>query len=137
MGGKEQNARSTHTCSLSVLCKQPRKEAGVIKQNMLVAVEDIKLNSTVFHWPEHIQTVFELSNSRIISKRESLEEDLRKRVSAFEDKLHEYMKEVESFRKKEVSGCIVCMELWFLVKLTIIVQKRSRVPHKLEDFTIR
>ena len=111
MGGKEQNACLTHTCSLSILCKQPRNEAGVINQNMLVAVEDIKLNSTVFHWPEHVQTVFELSNSRIISKRESLEEDLRKRVSAFEDKLHEYMKEVESFRKKEVSGCIICMEL--------------------------
>ncbi|KAL8573170.1 Dynein heavy chain 3, axonemal [Nucella lapillus] len=63
--------------------------------------EDIKLNSTVFHWPEHIQTVFELSNNRMASKRENLEEDLRKRVSAFEDKLGDFMKEVESFKKKE------------------------------------
>ena len=69
----------------------------------LPAVEDIKLNSTVFHWPEHIQTVFELSNSRMATKRENLEEDLRRRVSAFEDRLGEYMKEVESFKKKEVS----------------------------------
>lgn len=63
--------------------------------------EDIKLNSTVFHWPEHIKSVLELSNSRILSRRENLEEDLRKRVSAFEDKLAEYMKEVEQFKRKE------------------------------------
>ena len=70
----------------------------------LILVEDIKLNSTVFHWPEHIHTVFELSNSRINTRREALEEDLRKRVSAFEDKLAEYMKEVDAFRKKEVKS---------------------------------
>ena len=86
-----------------ILLIEHPKELGWLDGNLLVPVEDIKLNSTVFHWPEHIQTVFELSNSRIISKRESLEEDLRKRVSAFEDKLAEYMKELESFRKKEVS----------------------------------
>lgn len=86
-----------------ILLIEHPKELGWLDWNLLVTVEDIKLNSTVFHWPEHIQTVFELSNSRIISKRESLEEDLRKRVSAFEDKLAEYMKELESFRKKEVS----------------------------------
>lgn len=68
-----------------------------------LAVEDIKLNSTVFHWPGHISTVFELSNNRIQSKRESLEEDLRKRILAFEDRLSDFMKEVESFKKKEVS----------------------------------
>nr|KAG5713480.1 hypothetical protein BaRGS_025028 [Batillaria attramentaria] len=63
--------------------------------------EDIKLNSTVFHWPEHIKSVLELSQNRILSRRDNLEEDLRKRVSAFEDKLAEYMKEVEQFKKKE------------------------------------
>ncbi|KAK7111861.1 dynein axonemal heavy chain 3-like isoform X2 [Littorina saxatilis] len=63
--------------------------------------EDIKLNSNVFHWPEHINSVLELSNSRIQTKRENLEEDLKKRVSAFQDRLVEYMKEVDSFKKKE------------------------------------
>ncbi|XP_061175178.1 dynein axonemal heavy chain 3-like [Saccostrea echinata] len=63
--------------------------------------EDIKLNSTVFHWPEHIKTVFELSSSRIANRRDHIEEDLRKRTVAFEEKLNDYMKEVESFKKKE------------------------------------
>ncbi|KAK3579501.1 hypothetical protein CHS0354_028323 [Potamilus streckersoni] len=64
--------------------------------------EDIKLNNTVFHWPNHIKTVFELNQNRIISKREHIEEELRRRVSAFEDKLEKMMKEVESFKKKEI-----------------------------------
>ncbi|XP_041362756.1 dynein heavy chain 3, axonemal-like isoform X2 [Gigantopelta aegis] len=63
--------------------------------------EDIKLNSTVFHWPEHIQTVFDMSQNRIMNKREHIEDDLRKRILAFEDQLNNYMKEVEAYRKKE------------------------------------
>ncbi|KAK6187847.1 hypothetical protein SNE40_005782 [Patella caerulea] len=64
--------------------------------------EDIKLNSTVFHWPEHIRTVFELNQSRIINKREHIEEELRRKVSAFESRLAEYMTKVESYKKKEI-----------------------------------
>ncbi|XP_046326217.1 dynein axonemal heavy chain 3-like [Haliotis rufescens] len=64
--------------------------------------EDIKLNSTVFHWPDHIRTVFELSQNRIVNKRDTIEDHLRKRVSDYEDRLNGYYKEVESFRKKEI-----------------------------------
>ena len=66
------------------------------------SVEDIKLNSTVFGWPEHINTVFELSQSRLLSRRDNVEDDLRKRVSQFEDKLDGYHKEIEGFRNKMV-----------------------------------
>ena len=69
--------------------------------------EDIKLNSTVFHWPEHIKTVFELSQNRIMTRREHAEEELRKKVTSFEEKLNEYNKEIESFRKKEVRFLLI------------------------------
>ena len=68
----------------------------------LLSVEDIKLNSTVFHWPDHITTVFELSQNRISNRRESAEDELRKKVARFEETLEVYNKEIEAFRKKEV-----------------------------------
>ena len=67
-------------------------------------MEDIKLNSTVFHWPEHIDTVFELATTRLAAKREDAEERLRKKVVEFEKKIDGYHKEIESFRKKDVSA---------------------------------
>ena len=65
-------------------------------------VEDIKLNSQVFHWPEHISSVFEVCEKRLNSKREHAEEELKKHVISFEEKLNEYHREIETFRKKEV-----------------------------------
>ena len=65
-------------------------------------VEDIKLNSTVFHWPEHIETVFELATTRLAVKREDAEDRLRRKVVDFEKKIDAYHKEIELFRKKEV-----------------------------------
>ena len=82
---------------MSVLCLHM-----FFKINVIFSDEDIKLNSTVFHWPEHIKTVFELSQNRIMNRREHAEEEVRKKVSQFEDKLGEYQKIVDSFRKKEV-----------------------------------
>ena len=66
--------------------------------------EDIKTNSTVFHWPDHIQTIFEVCRNRLMSRREQAEDELKRRVQRFEDKLNEYGREVDSFRKKEVSA---------------------------------
>ncbi|XP_028395151.1 dynein heavy chain 3, axonemal-like isoform X1 [Dendronephthya gigantea] len=67
-----------------------------------LSFEDIKLNSTVFHWPQHIQKIFELSRNRVGHRRDLAMEDLRKRVKAYEEKLNGYSKEVEAFRKKEI-----------------------------------
>ena len=47
-----------------------------------------------------------------MNKRQQIEEELKVRVTAFEKKLDGYNKEVESFRKKEVSGS---RSLWFRV----------------------
>ena len=37
-----------------------------------------------------------------MNRREHAEEEVRKKVAAFEEKLNDYNKEVESFKKKEV-----------------------------------
>lgn len=60
------------------------------------------MNSTVFHWPDHIKTVFELSATRLQNRHEHAEDELKKHIVRFEEKLEKYMKEVESFRKREV-----------------------------------
>jgi dynein heavy chain len=86
---------------------------------ILLTAEDIKLNSTVFHWPDHIKTVFELSTSRIANRRDHIEEDLRKRTVAFEEKLNDYMKEVESFKKKEVSSHCQVNTVQFIFSLYV------------------
>ena len=57
----------------------------------------------MFHWPDNIKAVFELSQSRILTKREHIEEELRRRTQAYEDRLNDMLKDVESFKKKEVS----------------------------------
>ncbi|XP_059139620.1 dynein axonemal heavy chain 3-like isoform X2 [Physella acuta] len=63
--------------------------------------EDIKLNTVTFHWPAQITNVLEHSQGRIMNKRDQIEEELKKRVAAFEIKIDSYVKEVESFKKKE------------------------------------
>nr|XP_058892896.1 dynein axonemal heavy chain 3 isoform X22 [Kogia breviceps] len=64
--------------------------------------EDIKLNSTLFLWPDQIEDIFENSRNLLLSKRDQAEMDLIKRCSEFEAKLEGYKKELEGFRKREV-----------------------------------
>ncbi|XP_038618403.1 dynein heavy chain 3, axonemal [Tachyglossus aculeatus] len=64
--------------------------------------EDIKLNSTVFLWPDQIEVIFETSRTKLFNKREQAETALIKRCSEFEGKLENYHKEVESFKKRDV-----------------------------------
>jgi len=66
--------------------------------------EDMKLNSQVFHWPEQLQTIFDATANRLQTGREKSEDELKAKVKAFEERLAGYEKEVDSFRKKEVSG---------------------------------
>ncbi|XP_069920753.1 dynein axonemal heavy chain 3 isoform X2 [Oryctolagus cuniculus] len=64
--------------------------------------EDIKLNSTLFLWPDQIEEIFENSQNLLLSKRDQAEMDLIKRCSEFESKLEGYSKELDGFRKREV-----------------------------------
>lgn len=43
------------------------------------AEEDIKLNSTLFLWPDQIEEIFENSQNLLLSKRDQAEMDLIKR----------------------------------------------------------
>ncbi|XP_014652699.1 PREDICTED: dynein heavy chain 3, axonemal [Ceratotherium simum simum] len=65
-------------------------------------LEDIKLNSSLFLWPDQIEDIFENSRNLLLSKRDQAEMDLIKRCSEFESKLEGYNKELEGFRKREV-----------------------------------
>jgi len=84
---------------------------------LCVSVEDIKLNSTVFHWPDSLTTVFEVNQSRLANRRERAEEDLRKKIAAFEEKLAEHNKEIETFQKKEVK-CLLFIKVTWMYLLT-------------------
>lgn len=53
----------------------------------LFPTEDIQLNTRVFQWPKDMASVFELAKTRTGHKRDQVEEDLRKQVDEFEDKL--------------------------------------------------
>ncbi|KAG8145621.1 hypothetical protein E2320_012135 [Naja naja] len=64
--------------------------------------EDIRLNSTVLHWPDGIEDIFDTSRNQLMNRREQVEIALIKRCSEFEALLEGYNKEVESFRKKDV-----------------------------------
>ncbi|XP_044289654.1 dynein axonemal heavy chain 3 isoform X4 [Varanus komodoensis] len=64
--------------------------------------DDIKLNSTVLHWPDEIEVIFETSRTQLMNRRDHVELALIKRCSEFEAVLESYNKEVESFRKKDV-----------------------------------
>ena len=67
------------------------------------------MNSTVFHWPEHIVNVLDLAQARIFSRREGSEDELKKSIAIFEEKLELYTKEIEAFRKKEVRHPVVAL----------------------------
>ena len=41
--------------------------------------EDLKLNSTVFHWPEHIQKIFELSKNRIGHRKDLAMDEVKRK----------------------------------------------------------
>lgn len=49
------------------------------EQGVCFADEDIKLNSTLFLWPDQIEDVFENSRNLLLSKRDQAELDLVKR----------------------------------------------------------
>ncbi|XP_037073993.1 dynein heavy chain 3, axonemal-like [Pollicipes pollicipes] len=63
--------------------------------------DDLALNARVFHWPENIEAVFDLSHSRLRHRRAAAEEALGTRLESFAEKLDEYNKALEAFKKKD------------------------------------
>lgn len=60
----------------------------------------------MFYWPENIESVFELSQTRLQSKRESIEEELKVHLDNFKVYLDDLMKDIESFKRKEVINSV-------------------------------
>ncbi|XP_076842922.1 dynein axonemal heavy chain 3 [Brachyhypopomus gauderio] len=86
-----------------------------------LTAEDIKLNSSVFHWPEQIMSVCETSKDRLATCREHAEERLQKRITELLHDLQSVAKEVETFKKKEV----------------LSVEEMENNVNKLNDLTVR
>ncbi|KAK3571583.1 hypothetical protein QTP86_014552, partial [Hemibagrus guttatus] len=64
--------------------------------------DDIKLNSRVFHWPEHVRNVCEVHKDKLTSQRYHVEDQLRKKIAELEHTLQSVSKDMEVFKKKEV-----------------------------------
>ncbi|NWU12959.1 DYH3 protein, partial [Cephalopterus ornatus] len=64
--------------------------------------DDINLNSSVFHWPDQIQKIFDNSKELSNKRRDHVEMMLIERCSQFEKTLQGYNKELESYKKRDV-----------------------------------
>ncbi|XP_009876528.1 PREDICTED: dynein heavy chain 3, axonemal [Apaloderma vittatum] len=64
--------------------------------------DDIKLNSTVFQWPNQIEIIFEYGRERLHDRRNRAEMALVERCSQFEETLEGYNTEVESYKKRDI-----------------------------------
>ncbi|KAH8862796.1 Dynein heavy chain 3, axonemal [Schistosoma japonicum] len=68
----------------------------------LLSFDDIKLNSTLFNWPEQILTIIDNTNTRLTALRENAEEDLKQRVKDLEKRILNSWDRVNLMRRREV-----------------------------------
>ena len=73
------------------------------KNNNLLKDEDIKLNSTVFFWPELVMQILEKNQLRLQALREKTEDRLKDRLNKFDEKLKDLLKKVEAYKTIGVS----------------------------------
>lgn len=65
----------------------------------IMPIDDLKLNSQVFFWPELIIQKLETNQTRLQGIREKREEKLRDQIQRFDEKLKEMMKRVETYKQ--------------------------------------
>ncbi|XP_021267492.1 dynein heavy chain 3, axonemal isoform X1 [Numida meleagris] len=63
---------------------------------------DMHLNSTVLHWPNQIEVMFDNSRDELSSRRDHAEMVLMERCSQFDETLEDYNRELEGYKKREV-----------------------------------
>ncbi|VEL06882.1 unnamed protein product [Protopolystoma xenopodis] len=68
----------------------------------IMPAEDLKLHSTLFFWPEHVNTVLDIATNRLGGLRDSAEEDLRSRVTQLEQRLSSSADKIEQMKKREL-----------------------------------
>lgn len=69
---------------------------------IIIAEEDINLNSRLFLWPSELEKVLDLSGARLSVVRENLETALKERRTLFEQYLIQEKKKMDSFRLRDV-----------------------------------
>ncbi|KAF6772084.1 hypothetical protein AHF37_09495 [Paragonimus kellicotti] len=67
-----------------------------------LSADDIKLNSTLFYWPEHILNVLDVTSTRVNMLRETAEEDLKQRTTSLEQRILNCWDRITLMRKREV-----------------------------------
>ena len=68
----------------------------------VLSEEDLKLNSQTFKWPARMEPIFEVSQTRLVKRREKIEQELRARKEKFEARLEGYHGAVEVFKEMEI-----------------------------------
>ena len=69
---------------------------------VVLSEEDLKLNSQTFKWPARMEPIFEVSQTRLVKKREKVEQELRDRRERFEARLDGHHAAVEVFQEREL-----------------------------------
>ncbi|KAM4624509.1 dynein axonemal heavy chain 3 [Polymixia lowei] len=85
--------------------------------------DDLRLNSSVFRWPDYIITVLDQSKTCQAARTKESEDSLLTRISAFDQMLEELNKEVEAFKEKELMS---------LTEMKTNVEKLARLSAALD-----
>ncbi|XP_065680811.1 dynein axonemal heavy chain 3 isoform X1 [Hydra vulgaris] len=95
-------ASSVRVAELQLEVEMAAERITFLLQYADVTPSDIKINNELFTWPRKIMKIFELSESRILTKKLHLEQELKRRVIILKEMLETYHNNIELFKKKEV-----------------------------------
>ncbi|ESO02274.1 hypothetical protein HELRODRAFT_188646 [Helobdella robusta] len=90
----------------------------------LTFFEDLKLHCSLFNWPDNIVITLDNAQTMLNIYRDKCEERLQKQVEDFRQKLNDINKEIETFRKKEITS---------LDEMKINVDILTRITDNLVD----
>ena len=94
-----------------------------MKHDYLKLDEDIKLNSTVFFWPELVMQILEKNQLRLQALREKTEDKLKDKLAKYDDKLKDLLKRVEVYKTVGVSF----LELFYFISKNLISKKNKTI----------
>lgn len=69
---------------------------------MVSTDDDLKLHAQLFKWPEKMDPIFEVSQKRLVARRERAEKEVKEKKEQFEQMLKDFEEQTESFKEKEV-----------------------------------
>ncbi|CAH8492971.1 unnamed protein product, partial [Dicrocoelium dendriticum] len=69
-----------------------------------LSADDIKLNSTLFYWPENILSVLDVTSTRVGMLRENAEDELKQRTTSLEQRILNCWDRITVMRKREMTS---------------------------------